>query len=242
MKYLSMVIFLLAISKLNAQEFNSVRKPKLLTQISTVAQPEIPLNDTVFVEVKDTVFVPSAAPAINEFESPRKRIHSIEFATPLDKLQKTSSYGNRFHPILKKWRFHSGVDLAANSDTVYSILSGFIKDSGYSPTLGYYVRTEHLNGKIEVLYAHLSQYHYTKGEPITAGSPLGITGSTGLSTGEHLHLAIYQNGLHVDPIAFMANILRFNSNYHKHIDNGQNQRKSDIGAGSDISTRFAGYY
>src|SRR5690606_42082626 len=94
MKYLSMVIFLLAISKLKAQEFNSVRKPKLLTQISTVAQPEIPLNDTVFVEVKNTVFVPSAAPAVNEFESPRKRSHSITFSKLFDKLQKTSSYGN----------------------------------------------------------------------------------------------------------------------------------------------------
>ncbi|HLT85958.1 MAG TPA: M23 family metallopeptidase [Sphingobacterium sp.] len=239
MKYLNMVIFLLAISGLNAQEFNSVRKPKLLTQISTVTQPEISLKDTVFKEVKDTMFIPNTAPATNESAPTRKRINSIEFAKPLDRLQKTSSYGNRFHPILKKWRFHSGVDLAANSDTVYSILSGFIKDSGYSPTLGYYVRTEHLNGKIEVLYAHLSQYHYIKREPITAGSPLGITGSTGLSTGEHLHLAIYQNGLHVDPIAFMANILRFN--YQKHIEDGQNQRKSNISAGSDIPTRFASY-
>ena len=233
MRYILLTVCALVQTVVFAQDFNSVRKPKSLNSIrirDTVAREVSSKTDTVYVATIDSnvFYQPTIA------TEPKKLKNSlIPFATPLVKLNKTSAYGYRVHPILRKWMFHSGVDLASRSDTVYSMLSGVVKDSGYSPTLGYYVRTEHSYGEIEILYAHLSEYHYRKGEIILAGAPLGITGSTGRSTGDHLHLSVYRNGHHVDPIPFMAKILEFNK-HQTIINNGKYTINRDHGFEGDI--------
>lgn len=241
MKYLIAAFLHFMSLSLFAQGFNSVIKPVSLNSISIQSQERkksgLPIKDTT------RVFSPDSIPAITIPKVETERQYApptIAFAKPLIRLQKTSSYGSRFHPILKKWRFHSGVDLASHSDTVYSMLSGRIKESGHSSTLGYYVRTEHSNGELEVLYAHLSEYYYLRGQTIEAGEPIGITGSTGLSTGDHLHLAVYQQGRHVDPIKFMTQILNFN-NYQTNSSNEQSKRTRDFGLDSDIRAGFANY-
>lgn len=213
MRYFTVFIWLLSTATLSAQPFNSIKKIHSLAHVSIQQNTEEENQHkgaTIREYRLDTITqTPPTDTATKVVEG--KAHPSIVFSKPLISLNKTSSYGNRFHPILKKWRFHSGVDFASHADTVYSMLSGHVKESGYSSTLGYYVRTLHSGGKIEILYAHLSQYHYRAGQQIFAGEPLGITGSTGLSTGDHLHLAVYENGQHIDPISFMSKILLFNN-------------------------------
>lgn len=243
MKQFTLIVLLLISFNVFAQDFNSIRKPLSLNAVSVrVMEPleeESDNRDTVYIQMPDTISHE------HQYDHEKNSVDSnslrtIAFATPLERLRKTSGYGYRVHPILKKWMFHSGVDLASSSDTVYSMLSGTVKSAGYSPTLGYYVRTQHSEGKVEVLYAHLSEYHYKAGETISAGEPIGITGSTGRSTGDHLHLGVYKDGQHVDPIPFMSQILDFNK-HQTHINHEHYTRKSDLGTESDIRTRFANH-
>jgi len=245
MKYLAIFILQLLPYALFAQDFNSIRKPVSLNSVSVkIADTPIAIKEpdsvkTNFSEL-ETTELPVNAHLEKQPEFHQEKL-AIDFSKPLNSLRKTSGYGHRFHPILRKWLFHSGVDLASNADTVYSILSGKIKESGYSKTLGYYVRTEHSNGAIEVLYAHLSEYHYLAGEPISAGQPIGITGSTGRSTGDHLHLAVYKNGKHTNPIAFMSDILRFNKHITTYNNEQEYKRESDFGLDRNSPTGFASY-
>lgn len=210
MRCLTFLMLLLS-SSLIAQPFNSIKKIQPFAQVSVQHEEEEnqEKRDLAKEQWLDTskqmLLIDTGTRVVENTMSP------IAFSKPLKYMHKTSSYGYRLHPILNKWRFHSGVDFASHADTVYSILSGHVKESGYSPSLGHYVKTLHSGGKLEVLYAHLSQYYCLAGQPVSAGEPLGITGSTGLSTGDHLHLAVYNNGQHVDPISFMSMILLFNN-------------------------------
>src|SRR5699024_4841491 len=102
----------------------------------------------------------------------------IAMSPPLENLRETSGFGYRKHPILKKWRMHKCVDLAARKDTVFSVLDGEGTEAGYNSGLGYYMRIRHAEG-LNTLYAHLSQYYHKKGHSVKAGEPIGLTGSTG---------------------------------------------------------------
>lgn len=242
MKYIIITLLQFLSLSLFAQTFNSVMKPVSLNSVSTVSDDKKiarPAEDTTRILLPDSL-PKLSIPHPRMDEQLKDDPPTIAFSKPLSYLQKTSKYGYRFHPILKRWRFHAGVDLASNADTVYSMLSGKIKDSGYSSTLGYYVRTEHSDGKLEVLYAHLSEYYYLKGDSLSAGEPIGITGSTGLSTGDHLHLGVYKEGRHVDPIIFMSQILNFN-NHQINSSNERSKRTRDFGIDSDIRAGFANY-
>lgn len=211
MRFLTVFIWLLSTNSSIAQAFNSIVKLKQLAHVSIQQNGEHQnQSDITRWQPLDTITQRSLTDTATKVA--KKTVpSSIAFSKPLTSLQKTSSYGYRLHPIFKKWRFHSGVDFASQADTVYSMLSGRVKESGYSSTLGYYVRTVHSGGTIEILYAHLSQYYHRAGQQISAGEPVGITGSTGLSTGDHLHLAVYENGQHIDPVSLMSKILLFNN-------------------------------
>ena len=124
---------------------------------------------------------------------------------PLKKLQVTSSYGYRNHPVTKKNTFHAGVDLRAKQDTVYAILNGDVTKVGFDPLLGIYIKLDH--GDIESLYGHLSKVFIAPGEIIPAGDPIGITGATGRVTGEHLHFCISYRHQNLDPMEFLYQIL-----------------------------------
>lgn len=134
----------------------------------------------------------------------------IAISPPLQQLRETSGFGYRKHPILKKWRMHKGVDLAARKDTVFSVLDGEVTEAGYNSGLGYYMRIRHAEG-LNTLYAHLSQYYYKKGYNVKAGEPIGLTGSTGMTTGEHLHFGVYNRDRAIDPIDFLTQILNYNN-------------------------------
>lgn len=138
----------------------------------------------------------------------------IEMSLPLDSLQISSPYGVRIHPVEGQKHFHHGVDLRASADTVKAVLKGEVIRCGYDQNLGYFIRIRH--GPIESLYGHLSMYFVQSSDRINAGQPIGVTGNTGRSTGEHLHFSVLRDGKPVNPLGFLAAVLQFN-NHHKQI-------------------------
>ena len=123
-------------------------------------------------------------------------------AVPLEKgdYSISSNYGTRIHPISEQEKKHHGMDLAAPAKTqVYATASGTIKDIVYSPNgYGTYIVICHRFG-FETLYGHLERVLVQKGEVIAQHQFIGTVGSTGSSTGPHLHYEIQKNKKKIDP-------------------------------------------
>jgi len=121
---------------------------------------------------------------------------------PLKHLQLTSAYGSRIHPVTGIYAFHSGVDLRARSDTVFAVLPGVVEAEGFDQFLGIFIRLR--NGDFQTIYGHLSRLFVFKGDTVSSETELGITGSTGRVTGEHLHFEVKFQGVPIDPLAFLT--------------------------------------
>ena len=120
---------------------------------------------------------------------------------------RTSPYGSRAHPIDRRWRLHTGVDLVSQPGPgpVDAVSNGTVTAAGYRGSYGNAVDIDH-GGGITSRYAHLARIDpaIRPGATITAGQVVGVEGSTGASTGNHLHLEILIDGDSVDPVPFMA--------------------------------------
>jgi len=113
-----------------------------------------------------------------------------------------SGFGSRFHPILKVNKMHNGLDFAAKTGTpIYATGDGTVKQAEFNSGYGNVVVIKHGNG-YESLYAHMSRIKARKGKKVKRGDLIGYVGSTGLSTGPHLHYEIHKNGKPVDPIMY----------------------------------------
>ena len=118
----------------------------------------------------------------------------------------TSGYGNRIHPIFGTERWHSGIDIgAAAGATVIAADSGTVSVATYSSSYGNYVMIYHSNGTY-TLYAHMSSLAVTAGQSVTKGDTIGYVGSTGWSTGPHLHFEIRSSGGTIDPTQFFSGL------------------------------------
>jgi murein DD-endopeptidase MepM/ murein hydrolase activator NlpD len=121
-------------------------------------------------------------------------------ASPMPYSRRTSGFGMREHPILQTMRAHTGVDYAAPVGTpVISVADGVVAESSFQGGYGNMVVIQH-NAHQSTAYAHLSRMNVRKGQTIKQGDIVGAVGSTGLSTGPHLHFEFRMNGRHVDPL------------------------------------------
>ena len=106
---------------------------------------------------------------------------------------KSSGFGWRLHPLLGGWRLHAGDDLAAPEGTpVVAALAGRVVSSGLAGGYGLAVEVEHQRPRRRSLYGHLSELYVRAGDRVLQGEVLGRVGSTGLSTGPHLHFELRQ--------------------------------------------------
>jgi len=113
----------------------------------------------------------------------------------------TSPFGMRRHPVFGDIRMHSGVDFAASHGTSVSAAdSGTVIISGYNSSYGNYVVIDHGNG-MTTLYAHLSSRSVGVGSSVSRGQQVGLVGSTGVSTGPHLHFEVSINGTRINPMS-----------------------------------------
>jgi murein DD-endopeptidase MepM/ murein hydrolase activator NlpD len=112
----------------------------------------------------------------------------------------TSSFGERFHPILGYERFHAGVDLGAAAGTpIVAAADGRVVSAGWRGGYGQAVEIAHGAG-LDTLYGHMSRIAASAGEAVHRGEVIGYVGSTGLSTGPHLHFEVTRNGRPVNPL------------------------------------------
>lgn len=125
------------------------------------------------------------------------------WVTPCSYTVLTSAYGWRIHPITGKESFHNGVDLANVTGTpIYAAKSGTVTVATYNGVYGYYVQINHGDG-FSSLYGHMTHYIVSVGQSVSAGQVIGYMGSTGWSTGSHLHFTIYYNGGTVNPMNYI---------------------------------------
>jgi len=120
-------------------------------------------------------------------------------------LRISSPYGWRLHPIQKVWKFHHGIDIAAyGGSDIISVLSGTVITAKYHYSYGNYVVVYHGDG-LSTLYAHCSKLLVSEGDYVSRGQVIALVGSTGSSTGNHLHFEVRVNGETRDPLEYLPN-------------------------------------
>ena len=144
--------------------------------------------------------------------------------TPINGARLSSRYGNRKHPILGYTKMHRGLDFAAPSGTpILAAGDGIIEKAGWNGSYGKYIRIRH-TGTYKTAYAHLSGFHKNIkiGKRVLQGKIIGYVGTTGRSTGPHLHYEVIKNNIQVNPMRIKLpagkNISKANIyNYRNHV-------------------------
>ncbi len=126
------------------------------------------------------------------------------FAWPSTSTYITSPYGTRIHPVTGKLKTHTGLDIGAGMGTsIFAAADGTVLISGWnSGGYGNYVVIDH-GGGLTTLYAHCSSLLVSAGQRVSRGQVIAKVGSTGISTGPHLHFEVLKNGAHTDPYAYL---------------------------------------
>lgn len=133
----------------------------------------------------------------------REMMKSVPVGKPVWSYWVSSAFGKRSDPFNKKSASHKGVDLASNKgNKVKTMAKGKVVRSGWAGGYGNLIEIDHGNG-FKTKYAHLNKSYVKKGQTVDAGDAIGEVGSTGRSTGPHLHYEIIYNGAPVDPGVFM---------------------------------------
>lgn len=116
----------------------------------------------------------------------------------------TSPFGNRLHPVYKTYKMHTGIDIAAPSGAkIVAALDGTVIYSDWFGGYGKVIMVDH-GGGIVTLYAHCSSLVVKSGTKVTKGQTVAKVGTTGVSTGAHLHFEVRQNGKYVDPVPWVS--------------------------------------
>jgi murein DD-endopeptidase MepM/ murein hydrolase activator NlpD len=158
--------------------------------------------------------------------SPTERIFFLNsgFRFPLRAYRLTSPFGMRQNPVTGSYRVHEGLDLAAPEGTeVFAARDGVVSETGYNPVYGNYVILRHGDNWTS-LYGHLSKTEITLRQEVRSGSLIGRVGSTGQSTGPHLHFELRRNGQAQDPGKHLRLFQNFRS-WNSDLDSSFSTRK-----------------
>lgn len=169
---------------------NQLKEAKLFSRQPSKKAPKA--DENPLLDTNDSVL----------FDIIKKRLN---VCMPLNYIQMTSKYGYRMHPIKRCRKFHDGIDLASGNTLTFSMLPGRVLTVRHGNTgYGNYIVLDH--GQLRCLYGHLSKTLVTEGDIVDAGTAIGITGHTGMASGDHLHLRLEKwNGrqwVSVDPKVF----------------------------------------
>lgn len=128
---------------------------------------------------------------------------SSKWLVPCSYVKLTSPFGHRDAPTAGASTYHQGVDLAGPEGTpIYASRTGVVTTATFGKSAGYYVSINHGDGYSSI-YMHMTRYVVKKGQAVSAGQLIGYMGSTGVSTGSHLHFGISYNGAYVNPANYM---------------------------------------
>lgn len=146
---------------------------------------------------------PKPEPPTGGIAGAPNNVDGVTWLIPVNYTRFSSPFGYRIHPVYGDWRFHYGVDLSAPEGTpIIASRSGQVTTATYDSSSGYYVSINHLDG-FSTRYLHMTHYIVEPGEYVVAGQIIGYCGSTGTSTGPHLHFSILYNGSHVNPANYI---------------------------------------
>ena len=193
--------------------------------LSLAASPAVAQSNVVAAEVATSVAASSVplelnAPQDDEFAELFARWEALDVRSggevlatynvsipsqmPLEGALLTSDYGMRTHPVLGGRRNHKGVDLAAPTGTpVYATADGVVERADWFSSYGLFIRIEH-GAELETRYAHLSRLAVSAGDRVSKGDLIGYVGSTGRSTGPHLHYEVRIADKAVNPMPYMV--------------------------------------
>ena len=152
-------------------------------------------------ELKDAKYEERLAQLALQGQNPPS---SAGWVTPVSGYTLTSPFGMRVHPVLGTARMHNGIDLACPQGTpIYATRAGRVTTASYQAGgAGNYVSINHLDG-FSSIYMHMTHYVVYPGQNVAQGQLIGYVGSTGISTGPHLHFGISYAGTYVNPLAYI---------------------------------------
>jgi murein DD-endopeptidase MepM/ murein hydrolase activator NlpD len=218
-KILTLLLALIQSTLASHAQFNTISGHAPRARITAINEKEAsPESDTSHVSdscqslsawstqtpkpITQNLYAPDSLISKNDAE----RTSHVSMTYPLRNIKITSPYGYRTDPFTGKRTMHNGVDLAAHSAIVYSMLDGTVEKTGYDSRSGNFIILRH--GNFRISYCHLSKVLVTKGQSVLTGYPVGITGSTGRATGEHLHLVAKYKGKVINPQLLFATIAK----------------------------------
>jgi LysM repeat protein len=148
------------------------------------------------------LFIPGAKPRHLSENMHKEYLKRSLFRSPLTG-RYTSFVGMRIHPTLGFSKYHNGVDIACHQGTwVGASAGGTVEYAGWGGAIGNYIKVDHHNG-YETMYGHLSKIYVHEGQKIKGGQLIARSGSTGRSTGPHLHFTIWENHVVKNPMDFL---------------------------------------
>ena len=128
---------------------------------------------------------------------------SVTWISPLSSCTLTSPFGYRVHPVTGVTSLHNGIDLSAGAGTpIYAVRSGTVTKAAFDSSSGYYVSIDHGDG-FSTRYQHMTHYIVAPGQYVEQGQIIGYVGSTGTSSGPHLHLCLQYNGQYINPLYYI---------------------------------------
>lgn len=187
------IILQLLEKKDEIKELMEASQDKMDAVMKEIAQKEKELKDAKYDE-----YLAKQAAAGNAPHS------DATWIRPLSSIRITSPFGRRVHPITGVSRMHNGVDLGAPAGTpIYATRAGTVTTAAYQPRgAGYYVSIYHGDG-FSSIYMHMTNYIVHSGQTVYQGQIIGYVGSTGMSTGPHLHFGVSYAGTYVNPLAYI---------------------------------------
>ncbi|MFI3315850.1 MAG: M23 family metallopeptidase [Rikenellaceae bacterium] len=202
---------------------------RVILEVDSVDKPiigDIPINTTSFSDNRNFALIEQTWQSVNDlsyrllqqsitFDTLQylslnigKMVESLPAIWPIDKNNLRGEIGKfslaRYHPVLNYVRSHDGIDLAGTKgDPIYATANGKVIEVRLNSGYGKNIVIDHGYG-YKTRYAHLSKFLVEQGDTVVRGMQIAELGSTGVSTGPHLHYEVIHNGVHVNPLSFLG--------------------------------------
>lgn len=178
-------------------------------------------NEDVVVIINDKTSDNNKQKKLSCPSQSQRRFRKLTVSLPLHVMKISSGFGYRTDPFTGKKKFHNGIDLRADKGTAtFSMLTGVIIMVGSDNSRGNYIMIRH--GNYVVTYCHLSRILVRQGQMVEPGETVGLVGSTGRSTGPHLHLTLYYGKQVLNPL-ILLNYIRYILDRRMNVHTGYNQ-------------------
>ena len=189
----------------NVSALINQKEQQIKTVTSDISTKEAAIKEYEAMIAQENAEIAALEKAVAEekarLEAEQARVYNGGvFAWPCPSYKRISDeYGNRIHPILGTQQFHNGLDMAApGGSPILAAYDGDVVAAAYNGSMGNYIMIDHGSG-LYTIYMHCSALYVSKGQTVSKGQKIAAVGSTGRSTGNHLHFSVRLNGSYVSP-------------------------------------------